>query len=141
MNLVRLYSKHPLFFKFAFIFFLIAGDLIFYEKNIFICKNKTGILLIIAHRILSFLLVLTPFLFSVYRYHLLLVFFIVLLWIYNGKCVITKWHNDLCGIKEDHDNSFVTKLMNYLDIDLFYIPFVLLGLPIIYDIYMIYSGH
>ena len=141
MNLVTVYSKYQLFFKVAFIFILIACDLIFYEKNIFICKDKIGIFLIIAHRILSFLLVVTPFLFGVYRYHLLFVFFMVLLWIYNGKCIITKWHNDLCGIKEDHDNSFVTKTMNYLGIDLFYIPFILLTPPIIYDLYMICSGH
>lgn len=140
MDFARLYIKYPSSFNFSFILLIVLLDLLFFEQNIFICRNKLGIAIIFLHRLSSFLMFATPFLFGFYRLHILIVFIISVAWIYNGGCYITDLHNNLCGITEKYDNSAFTRLFDYLGIDLFFTPFIIQTPPVIYDLYMIYNG-
>lgn len=141
MKLVTLYRTYPLFFKIALILLLLVCDLVLFEKNRFICEDRFGVFLIILHRLHSIIVLLTPFLFGFYRFHLLYIFIIGSSWIYNGSCIITIWHNEICKIKKKYDESGPKLLCDYLGIHPFYEPLFGIFALMIYDIYMIYHGH
>lgn len=142
MNLVRLYSKHPLFFKIALILLVSLINIILFEKKINKCQRLFGKFLIVFHRVHSIFVWLFPFLFGFYRFHLLYVILIGTSWVYNeGRCAITVFHNDICKIDEKHDDSLPMRLSNYLGIDPYYQIFFGLTALSAYDLYMIYNGH
>ena len=141
MNFVGLYRKYPLFFKFTLIFVLMVGKSLIFEKNIFICADPLGVFLIIFHRMIGVFTFLVPFLFGFYRIHLLFIIISMCLWIYNGNCILTNWHNKLCGIDEKYDNNFFQYLFTFLGMDMYHGLLFLWTLLILYDVYMIYNGH
>ena len=142
MNLVRLYSKHPLFFKLALILLVSLINIILFEKKINKCNSMFGKFLIVFHRVHSIFVWTFPFLFGFYRLHLLYVILIGTSWIYNdGRCTITVFHNDLCEIEEKHDDGILSRLTNYLGIDPYYQIFFGLFALSAFDLYMIYNGH
>jgi hypothetical protein len=138
---MKLFNKHPLFFKFGLIFLLLVCDLFLSEKDLFQCDDSRGIFLIILHHLITWLTLLTPFLFGFYRIHLCFILLLMFLWISNGNCILTIAHNKLCRIDDKYDNNFGIHLFRYIQIDPFFFPITVQIFYIIYDSYMIFKGY
>ena len=99
---------------FSKIIFIILFTLYFIvtDKNIKSCKSFLGKIVFIIHHLFAPLILFSGFLFGFYYFNLFIIILTLLSWFIFGKCLITIYHNKLCGFNKNlklHNVSYVLR--------------------------------
>lgn len=104
------------------------------------CVDLKGKTLIFFHHVIMFYILFGSLVFGYHNIHFVFVIISFIVHKYSGICPITKWHNKLCGIKEN------TPLFTWLNMvaktrrQSIHLYYSCLFLVVIYDLRQIYTG-
>lgn len=127
-----------------FIFFLLFTFVFIYRDDLlWKCKSSLGRILFVLHHILTSLILFSGILFGWYYINIFIIIATVVSWYTYDKCILSIYHNKLCGYKKKtHFNNIGLlireTIQDYTGLEVHYKwELVILFSIVVYNIYKI----